>query len=62
MNLDEFKTWISAVRFGKRLPTALYFMRLEDWTIIPPLFISYPDFDADPHPALAEGEKLWGSS
>jgi hypothetical protein len=36
MTLGDHKSWISAVPFGKRLPTALYIIRPTDWSVIPP--------------------------
>ena len=84
-----FVRWILDLPFGKRLPTAVYIHRPEDWRIIPPelastieramiasqpgpewnllklhtdqvaiTFLTYPNFDSDPHPALAEATKI----
>lgn len=89
MKLTQVLEWIRAVDFGKRLPTALYICRLDDWTMIPVelaatveramkaadpdstwnllklhtdqvaiTFLTYPNFDEDPHPALAEATKI----
>jgi DNA phosphorothioation-associated putative methyltransferase len=89
MTCEQFKECIDAVPYGKRLPTALYILRLEDWRILHSdfaatveraikaavpdpawnllklhtdevaiSFLSYPDFEADPHPALAEATKI----
>ena len=89
MKLSEFKGLTSRLSFGKRLPTAAYILRPEDWRIILPelavtveramiaaqphpewnllklhtdqlaiTFLTYPNFDTDPHPALAEATKI----
>jgi hypothetical protein len=89
MTREQFVHWIEAVPYGKRLSTALYIYRPEDWAIIRPelaatveraefaakpdprwnllklhtdqiavSFLFYPDFDSDPHPALAEATKI----
>ncbi|MFZ4774816.1 MAG: DNA phosphorothioation-associated putative methyltransferase [Terrimicrobiaceae bacterium] len=89
MNRAEFVRWINALAFGKRLPTAVYIHRPQDWRIISPelaatveramnaarpdpewnllklhtdqvaiTFLTYPEFDSVPHPALAEATKI----
>jgi len=89
MNRKQFSGWVASVDFGKRLPSALYIVRLTDWRRIPLelaatveraslaarpddewnllklhtdqvaiTFLSYPDFDQNPHPALAESTKI----
>ena len=89
MKLNQFVEWIRAVKFGKKLPTALYLYRMDDWTGIPAelaanveramraanpdaewnllklhtdqvaiTFLNYPNFDEDPHPALAGATKI----
>jgi hypothetical protein len=89
MTREQFIQWIDAIPYGKRLPTALYILRPEDWTNIRPglaatveraalaaksdpawnllklhtdqiaiSFLSYPNFDTDPHPALAEATRI----
>lgn len=89
MNRAEFVRWVNALTFGKRLPTAVYIHRPQDWRIISPelaatveramnaarpdpgwnllklhtdqvaiTFLTYPEFDSVPHPALAEATKI----
>ena len=88
MNFEIHRTCVEAMRYGKRLPGAVYVIRpgphdlpVELWKTIcraetaarpDPAwnllkihtdqfgftFLSYPDFDADPHPALAEATKI----
>lgn len=89
MDRTDFVRWINTLTFGKRLPTAVYIHRPEDWGNVPPelavtveramnavqpdpdwnllklhtdavavTFLTYPNFDSDPHPALAEATKI----
>jgi DNA phosphorothioation-associated putative methyltransferase len=88
MNLETHRACVEAMRYGKRLPGAVYVARtgpngfpVELWKTIcraetaarpDPAwnllkihteqfaftFLSYPDFDSDPHPALAEATKI----
>lgn len=89
MERKDLVRWIGALTFGKRLPTAVYIHRPDDWGVIPSelaatveramlaaqpdpgwnllklhtdqvaiTFLTYPNFDADPHPALAEATKI----
>jgi hypothetical protein len=36
VKLEEFKVWVGRLNFGKRLPTAVYILRPDDWSLIPP--------------------------
>ncbi len=88
MNLETHRACVEAMRYGKRLPGAVYVIRpgpndlpVELWKTIcraetaarpdpawnllkihteqfAVTFLSYPDFDSDPHPALAEATKI----
>jgi DNA phosphorothioation-associated putative methyltransferase len=88
MNLETHRACVDAMRYGKRLPGAVYVVRpgpndlpVELWKTIcraetaarpdpawnllkihteqfAVTFLSYPDFDSDPHPALAEATKI----
>jgi DNA phosphorothioation-associated putative methyltransferase len=88
MNLETHRACVEAMRYGKRLPGAVYVIRpspndlpAELWKTIcraetaarpdpawnllkihteqfAVTFLSYPDFDSDPHPALAEATKI----
>ncbi len=88
MNLETHRACVEAMRYGKRLPGAVYVVRpgpndlpVELWKTIcraetaarpdpawnllkihteqfAVTFLSYPDFDSDPHPALAEATKI----
>ena len=89
MKLEDFSRWLQRLSYGKRLPTAVYIHRPEDWGGFPPelaatverainaahpdpgwnllklhtdqvaiTFLTYPNFDASPHPALAEATKI----
>jgi DNA phosphorothioation-associated putative methyltransferase len=85
---EAFREAVKALQVGKRLPTAVYFVRTIASTLPDTLrmsltraegaarpdptwnlaklhadeyaitFLSYPEFDADPHPALAEATKI----
>jgi hypothetical protein len=35
MSLAEWTQLVSALSFGKRLPKAVYFVRLDDWSVVP---------------------------
>jgi DNA phosphorothioation-associated putative methyltransferase len=88
MNLETHRACIEAMRYGKRLPGAVYVVRpgpndlpVELWKTIcraetaarpdpawnllkihteqfAVTFLSYPDFNSDPHPALAEATMI----
>ena len=88
MRLDQFCGLVEQVRYGKKLPTALYLMPTDPGLLPKELvdtirraevaarpspgwnllkihtdelaisFLSYPDFDTDPHPALTEATKI----
>lgn len=88
MNLEMHRAGVAALRYGKRLPGAVYVLRpgpsdvpAELWRTIcraetaarpdpawnllkihteqfAITFLSYPDFDRDPHPALAEATRI----
>ena len=89
MKLEKFKIWVGRLNFGKRLPTAVYILRPDDWSRIPLelaatveraesaaqpapnwnllkfhtdqsaiTFLSYPEFDTDPHPTLSHATKI----
>lgn len=88
MRLDQFCGLVEQVRYGKKLPTAVYLMPTDPGLLPEQLletirraevaarpkpgwnllklhtdemaisFLSYPDFEIDPHPALAEATKI----
>ena len=87
-DIAAFRSSVSSLAYGKRLPDAVYLARPRQGDVPPELwetmrrgeiaaqpdptwnllkihtdqfgftFLSYPDFDADPHPALAEATKI----
>jgi DNA phosphorothioation-associated putative methyltransferase len=88
MNLGAHRRCVELLRYGKKLPGAIYCFRPQrddvseefwntmcraqgaarpdpSWNLLKIhtdqfafTFLSYPDFDADPHPALAEATKI----